>query len=135
MADTVELEICANCKREIPPCNYVMHTAHCARNITLCDTCEQPIPKNEFQQHAKTCMPEVKPVVIPLTKIEQSPYFAARKEIEDKKSQQRRKRRLERLERFTNIGETAGHSKVKEPPAKQPRREVYSRGRTAKLSC
>ncbi|KAB0791435.1 hypothetical protein PPYR_03235 [Photinus pyralis] len=123
MADNVELEVCANCKREIPHYNYVMHTAHCARNITLCGTCKEPIPKNEFQQHAKTCVPKAKPIVkptVPPTKIEQSSYFTARKEIEDKKSQQRQEKRMERLEKFTNIGETVGHSKAKEPPGKRP---------------
>lgn len=28
-----------------------MHTAHCARNITLCPICKEPIPKNEFEKH------------------------------------------------------------------------------------
>lgn len=111
MGDNVELEVCANCKREIPHYNYVMHTAHCARNFTLCGVCKEPIPKSDFQQHSKTCKAEskVKPAVTP-TKIEQSSYFAARKEIEDKKVQQRQERRLERLEKFTNVSQTVGHA-------------------------
>ena len=28
-----------------------MHTAHCARHITLCTKCNEPIPKREFQNH------------------------------------------------------------------------------------
>ena len=111
MGDNVELEVCANCKREIPHYNYVMHTAHCARNITLCPTCKEGIPKAEFEQHAKACVkkqPKVKPIVIP-TKIEQSSYFASRKEIEDKKIQQRKEKHLERLEKLVGAGNAIGH--------------------------
>lgn len=28
-----------------------MHTAHCARNITLCPVCKEPVPKNQFEKH------------------------------------------------------------------------------------
>ncbi|GJQ83676.1 hypothetical protein Trydic_g19874, partial [Trypoxylus dichotomus] len=38
-------------KKEIPQNNYVMHTAHCARRITLCPVCKEPVPKNQFEQH------------------------------------------------------------------------------------
>lgn len=30
-----------------------MHTAHCARRITLCTTCKEPIPKDQIEQHRK----------------------------------------------------------------------------------
>ena len=30
-----------------------MHTAHCARRITLCTTCKEPIPKDKMEQHRK----------------------------------------------------------------------------------
>lgn len=42
-------------KKEIPHFNYVMHTAHCARNITLCPTCKEPVPKSQYDDHKKTC--------------------------------------------------------------------------------
>lgn len=32
-----------------------MHTAHCARNITLCQTCKEPVPKNQYDDHKRTC--------------------------------------------------------------------------------
>ena len=28
-----------------------MHTAHCARHITLCQKCDEPVPKREFENH------------------------------------------------------------------------------------
>lgn len=34
-----------------------MHTAHCARNITLCPACKEPIPKNKFEEHKRRCNP------------------------------------------------------------------------------
>ena len=51
MADTEEKEMCMNCKRDISCANYQMHTAHCARHITLCQNCDEPIPKKEFLDH------------------------------------------------------------------------------------
>ena len=33
-----------------------MHTAHCARHITLCLKCNEPIPKRQFDEH--TCRKE-----------------------------------------------------------------------------
>lgn len=32
-----------------------MHTAHCARKITLCQICKEPVPKNSFETHKKHC--------------------------------------------------------------------------------
>ena len=49
--DTEEKEMCMNCKRDISVANYQMHTAHCARHITLCQNCDEPIPKKEFPDH------------------------------------------------------------------------------------
>ena len=49
--DTEEKEMCMNCKRDISCANYQMHTAHCARHITLCQKCDEPIPKKEFPDH------------------------------------------------------------------------------------
>ena len=42
-------------KRDIPCSNYQMHTAHCARHITLCSKCDEPIPKREFDEHQSQC--------------------------------------------------------------------------------
>nr|XP_022899777.1 TRAF-type zinc finger domain-containing protein 1-like isoform X2 [Onthophagus taurus] len=61
MEDGVEHEICGNCKKEIPHFNYVMHTAHCARNITLCPICKEPIPKNQFEEHKGSHKTTTKP--------------------------------------------------------------------------
>ena len=49
--DAEEKEMCMNCKRDISVANYQMHTAHCARHITLCQNCDEPIPKKEFPDH------------------------------------------------------------------------------------
>lgn len=51
--EIVELELCANCKKEIPHTNYVMHTAHCARNITLCPICKEPVAKAQLESHKR----------------------------------------------------------------------------------
>ncbi|XP_071447740.1 TRAF-type zinc finger domain-containing protein 1-like isoform X2 [Hetaerina americana] len=42
---------CVNCKRDIPSVNFVMHSMHCARNITLCTICEEPVPRSEMDAH------------------------------------------------------------------------------------
>ena len=39
-----------------------MHTAHCARHITLCLKCNEPIPKRDFQEHQCSGPPEDSPV-------------------------------------------------------------------------
>ena len=36
-----------------------MHTAHCARHITLCQKCDEPVPKREFENHR--CQIETSP--------------------------------------------------------------------------
>ena len=46
-------------KRDIPCSNYQMHTAHCARHITLCQKCDEPVPKREFENHR--CQIETSP--------------------------------------------------------------------------
>ena len=48
-------------KRDIPCSNYQMHTAHCARHITLCLKCNEPIPKRDFQDHQCSGPPEDSP--------------------------------------------------------------------------
>lgn len=37
-----------------------MHTAHCARNITLCTICKEPFPKSSIEVHKKDCEAESK---------------------------------------------------------------------------
>ena len=32
-----------------------MHTAHCARHITLCLKCNEPIPRKDFDEHQSQC--------------------------------------------------------------------------------
>ncbi|XP_044762904.1 TRAF-type zinc finger domain-containing protein 1-like isoform X2 [Coccinella septempunctata] len=108
MAESViEHEICGNCKREIPQSNYVMHTAHCARNITLCRVCKEPIAKAQYEEHSKTCVeapprpsPRKKTPELPKTNLEKSPYFQSSKEVQDKKVAERREKYLERHEKF-----------------------------------
>ncbi|KAF2882832.1 hypothetical protein ILUMI_23344 [Ignelater luminosus] len=112
MDQQVELEICGNCKKEIPQINYVMHTAHCARNIALCPTCKEPIPKVNFEEHKKLCLkkkPEPQLPPQPPSKIEQSKYFVEQKAIQDKKILQRQEKRLAKLEKLVDSGETLGH--------------------------
>ncbi|KAL3271684.1 hypothetical protein HHI36_022157 [Cryptolaemus montrouzieri] len=119
MADEVEHEICGNCKKEIPHYNYVMHTAHCARNITLCKVCKEPVPKLQFEEHAKACVQKPKPQPKqktpepPKTNIEKSPYFQARKEIADKKQADKRERFLERHEKFLDTGYSLNNNVAK----------------------
>lgn len=105
-------------KKEIPQTNYVMHTAHCARNITLCPTCKEPISKANFEEHKKLCVkkkaqPQLPPQ--PPSKIEQSKYFVEQKTIQDKKILQRQEKRLAKLEKLADSGETLGHVNSKKP--------------------
>ena len=46
-----EKEMCMNCKRDVSCSNYQMHTAHCARHITLCKKCDEPVPKKDIENH------------------------------------------------------------------------------------
>lgn len=46
-----EKEMCMNCKRDVSCSNYQMHTAHCARHITLCKKCDEPVPKKDLPNH------------------------------------------------------------------------------------
>lgn len=100
-----------NSKKEIPHYNYVMHTAHCARNIALCKTCKEPVPKSQFEEHSKKCQKKTvtKPAP-PVTEIEKSPYYSKQKAIDDKKVADRQKGYLERHEKFVNVGNKVGNS-------------------------
>lgn len=84
-----------------------MHTAHCARNITLCQVCKEPIPKNQFEDHKKKCVAvkpkEKKPQPVP-TILENSSYFQERKSVEDKKVATRNERRMQKLDRLVDSG-------------------------------
>ena len=42
-----------------------MHTAHCARHITLCQKCDEPVPKREFENHR--CQISPTPPILPVT--------------------------------------------------------------------
>lgn len=97
-------------KKEIPHYNYVMHTAHCARNITLCKICKEPVPKSQFEEHSKKCQIKTvtKPAPPPLTKIEKSDYYSKQKAIQDKKIADRQERYFERHEKFLNVGNKVG---------------------------
>ncbi|GFY55100.1 TRAF-type zinc finger domain-containing protein 1 [Trichonephila inaurata madagascariensis] len=46
-----KLVYCTNCKRHIAAINYVIHNAHCVRNIQLCERCEEPVPRSELEKH------------------------------------------------------------------------------------
>lgn len=83
-----------------------MHTAHCARNITLCRVCKEPIPKNQFETHAKKCVAKVeKPKPLPLP-LETNDYYTKQKEVQDRKNAQRREEYLQRHEKFIDKGFT-----------------------------
>ncbi|CAG9861291.1 unnamed protein product [Phyllotreta striolata] len=107
MENNIEHEICNNCKKEIPQPNYVIHTMHCARNITLCKVCKEPIPKSQFPEHEKTCkksaIPKPKPLP-PATNLEKSQYFQTRKAVEDKKVEARKERQMQKMDRLVDSG-------------------------------
>lgn len=82
-----------------------MHTMHCARNITLCRQCNEPIPKSQFAEHEKSCRPpKPKKPVPPPSLLEQSSYFQTRKAIEDKKTEARKERYMQRMDRLVDTG-------------------------------
>lgn len=89
-----------------------MHTAHCARNITLCPQCKEPVPKAQFQEHKDQCV--VKKFVQkkpspPPTNLETNDYYRKQREVEQKKIDARNERRLQKLERLVDSGEPLGH--------------------------
>lgn len=100
-----------------------MHTAHCARNITLCKTCKEPVPKAQFEEHSKKCQAKVaavpKPAPPPLD-IEKSEYYRKQKAVQDAKIAQRQERYLERHERFLEAGNALGASGSTRPKAPSP---------------
>ncbi|XP_050441473.1 TRAF-type zinc finger domain-containing protein 1-like isoform X2 [Adelges cooleyi] len=49
-----DTKFCFNCRRNIPVVNYVMHSAYCHRNLTLCPECDEPILTAELNEHKKT---------------------------------------------------------------------------------
>ncbi|XP_048521998.1 TRAF-type zinc finger domain-containing protein 1 [Dendroctonus ponderosae] len=107
MDANVEKEMCNNCKKEIPQPNYVMHTMHCARNITLCKVCNEPIPKLEYETHRETCRNrEPKKPSPPPISLENSSYFQQRKAVEDRKAEIRKQSYLKRHEHLMDKGFT-----------------------------
>lgn len=92
-------------KKEIPQQNYVMHTMHCARNITLCKQCNEPIPKAQFTEHEESCRPPKpkKPSPPPIA-LEKSSYFQTRKAVEDKKIEARKERYMQRMDKLFDPG-------------------------------
>lgn len=40
--------------------NFVMHTAHCFRNISLCKICNEPFPKSDLDTHIAEAHAKVK---------------------------------------------------------------------------
>ncbi|XP_019878674.1 TRAF-type zinc finger domain-containing protein 1 isoform X5 [Aethina tumida] len=103
----VEHELCANCKKEIPQPNYVMHTVHCARNITLCKTCNEPFPKSQYDDHARSCKkPILRKPSPPPTSIEKSSYYQQRKVVEEEKTAKWKEERRQRHERLVDTGYT-----------------------------
>ncbi|KAJ8969566.1 hypothetical protein NQ314_001687 [Rhamnusium bicolor] len=113
-------------KKEIPQFNYVMHSMHCARNITLCKNCKEGIPKAQFEEHKKICdRPKaVKKPLSPPTTLERSSYFQARKAVEDKKAEARKERYLQTHERLVDTGYFLYESALR--PARQNSYDKYS---------
>ena len=54
LKDTTEscfMSYCTCSKRDIPAINYVMHIAHCKRNIVLCKECQEPVAISQQEEH------------------------------------------------------------------------------------
>ncbi|CAH1380176.1 unnamed protein product, partial [Tenebrio molitor] len=108
---------CGNCNKKIPPHNYVLHTAHCARNITLCHLCTEPIPRNQFESHLKACVvakQKKKPPPPSPIKLELSSYYREQKAIEDKKAVARKERLIRKYDRMLDPGYKLGSGKRRE---------------------
>ncbi|XP_023618472.1 TRAF-type zinc finger domain-containing protein 1 isoform X4 [Myotis lucifugus] len=52
--DDQDTQLCDNCKREIPLCNFTIHEIHCQRNIGVCPICKEPFPKSGMETHMAT---------------------------------------------------------------------------------
>lgn len=89
-----------------------MHTAHCARNITLCKKCKEPIPKNLFEEHSKKCQQrKVEKPKLPPLNIESNEYYKHQREVEDKKRSQWREEQMRRQEKFMDTGHSLKDTK------------------------
>lgn len=90
-----------------------MHTAHCARNITLCKNCNEPVPKNQFDDHIKKCEKrKVKKPSPPPTTLENSSYFQQRKAVDDKKAAVRKERYMQKMDRLVDTGFSLKETKI-----------------------
>ncbi|XP_006870522.1 PREDICTED: TRAF-type zinc finger domain-containing protein 1 [Chrysochloris asiatica] len=49
--DDPSTQLCDNCKKEIPVCNFTIHEIHCQRNIGICPICKEPFPKCDMETH------------------------------------------------------------------------------------
>jgi hypothetical protein len=99
----------------------VLHTAHCARNITLCHLCTEPIPKNQnqFESHKEACPYAVakqkkKPPPPSPIKLELSSYYREQKAIQDKKAAARKERLIRKYDRMLDPGYKLGSGKPRE---------------------
>jgi hypothetical protein len=95
----------------------VLHTAHCARNITLCHLCTEPIPRNQFESHLKACVvakQKKKPPPPSPIKLELSSYYREQKAIEDKKAVARKERLIRKYDRMLDPGYKLGSGKRRE---------------------
>lgn len=89
---------------------------HCARNITLCKQCNEPIAKAHFTDHEKTCRPPKPRRPDPPTFLENSSYFQTRKGIEDKKTEARKERYMQRMDRLVDTGYTLNDNSSRYSP-------------------
>ncbi|KAJ3653084.1 hypothetical protein Zmor_019001 [Zophobas morio] len=143
MNGQTEHEICGNCKKEIPQHNYVMHSAHCSRNFTLCQVCKELFSKSEIEGHKKSCVavkPKVKKPEPPPTNLERSQYFQERKVIEDKKIAARKERQLQKYERLVDTGYSLKEGEkrekvVKTKPVTAARVESKPKNSSGLLAC
>eukprot|EP01103_Thecamoeba_quadrilineata_P005459 TRINITY_DN15254_c0_g1_i1.p1 TRINITY_DN15254_c0_g1~~TRINITY_DN15254_c0_g1_i1.p1 ORF type:complete len:976 (+),score=216.41 TRINITY_DN15254_c0_g1_i1:214-2928(+) len=47
----VDYNVCPNCKHRVPPPQFALHTARCARNNWLCDSCGEVVLRSDREKH------------------------------------------------------------------------------------
>uniref|UniRef100_A0AAJ7UGS6 XIAP-associated factor 1-like n=1 Tax=Petromyzon marinus TaxID=7757 RepID=A0AAJ7UGS6_PETMA len=50
---------CSNCRHSIAAANLVLHEAHCARRLALCERCGDAVPRGQLQEHVESEHSEV----------------------------------------------------------------------------
>lgn len=52
--EQAEDKLCQNCRHVVAASNFLVHSVHCQRNITLCPDCSTPVLNSSLEEHRTT---------------------------------------------------------------------------------